>query len=80
MSTANCDFGPRYLLQGTKKHGEAARSGSKVLQGISAILRLWYRRATIRPQLAQLDDRKLNDIGLTRAEADYEAAKPFWRG
>lgn len=31
-----------------------------------------------RRQLAQLDDRALRDIGLTREEARSEAARPVW--
>ncbi|WP_419740106.1 DUF1127 domain-containing protein [Ruegeria sp.] len=31
-----------------------------------------------RQQLAQLDARALNDIGITRAQADAEARRPIW--
>ena len=31
-----------------------------------------------RRQLARLDDRRLDDIGLTRCEAAAEAERPFW--
>lgn len=31
-----------------------------------------------RRDLAKLDDRALADIGVTRAEADQEAARPIW--
>jgi uncharacterized protein YjiS (DUF1127 family) len=31
-----------------------------------------------RRKLAELDDRCIADIGLTRVEARYEAARPFW--
>jgi uncharacterized protein YjiS (DUF1127 family) len=37
----------------------------------------WGRRRS-RTYLSQLDDRMLKDIGITRAEADWEANKPFW--
>ena len=40
---------------------------------------LWIRRARTRKQLAGLDPRLLCDIGLTRAEAQAEIRKPFWR-
>ncbi len=42
-------------------------------------LRLWKTRLDGRRELRALDDHMLADIGLTRAEADYEAAKPFWK-
>lgn len=32
-----------------------------------------------RNALAELDDRLLSDIGLSRYDADHEIAKPFWR-
>ncbi len=44
-----------------------------------ARLRLWRQRARARAQLAQLSDRMLADIGISRAEAEFLANKPFWR-
>ncbi len=43
------------------------------------ILLLWQDRATQRHALATLDDRLLEDMGLSRGVAAAEAAKPFWR-
>lgn len=39
----------------------------------------WQRRAEMRDRLVRLDDNILDDIGLTRAEVEAEAAKPFWK-
>jgi uncharacterized protein YjiS (DUF1127 family) len=41
---------------------------------------LWAsaERSAQRRALAELDDARLRDIGLTRAEAQVEAARPFW--
>ncbi len=36
------------------------------------------QRARSRDELRMLADREISDLGLTRAEADYEADKPFW--
>lgn len=38
-----------------------------------------WRRARQRRALAALDDARLADLGLSRAAAEAEAAKPFWR-
>jgi uncharacterized protein YjiS (DUF1127 family) len=39
----------------------------------------WISIYRSRQALAQLDDRLLRDIGVTRYDAAREAAKPFWR-
>ncbi len=39
----------------------------------------WQDRARQRYRLAELDDRMLADIGVGRAAAAHEAAKPFWQ-
>jgi uncharacterized protein YjiS (DUF1127 family) len=36
-------------------------------------------RARQRAALSDLDDRLLDDIGVTRQQANVEAAKPFWK-
>jgi uncharacterized protein YjiS (DUF1127 family) len=43
------------------------------------LLAAWQDRAVERRRLAGLDDRMLRDIGLDRAAAMNEVAKPFWR-
>jgi uncharacterized protein YjiS (DUF1127 family) len=52
---------------------------SGILNGVGAVLREWRWREKGRLELARLDERMLRDIGLTRAEADNEIKKPFWR-
>jgi uncharacterized protein YjiS (DUF1127 family) len=39
----------------------------------------WIERMRQRRALAELDDRLLQDIGITRYDAAFEAEKPFWR-
>ena len=41
-------------------------------------LREWRRRRRSRTSLSQLDERMLKDIGVTYAEAEREANRPFW--
>jgi len=39
----------------------------------------WYDRAHERAHLRSLDDHMLKDIGISRADVEVEASKPFWR-
>lgn len=39
----------------------------------------WHRRISDRHALRTMDDRLLKDIGLSNADVEREAAKPFWR-
>ena len=45
---------------------------------VRAVL-FWMERSRQRRALAELDDRLLRDIGLTREEALQECANPFWK-
>jgi uncharacterized protein YjiS (DUF1127 family) len=38
----------------------------------------WWHFARSRYELESLDDRCLQDIGMSRCTADFEASKPFW--
>jgi uncharacterized protein YjiS (DUF1127 family) len=49
------------------------------LRRLPAMFWEWRRRARSRRELLALDDHMLKDIGITRADAQYEAAKSFWR-
>ena len=48
--------------------------GSLIIWIVAAATRWRQRRA-----LEELDERMLHDIGISRAQAQTEAAKPFWR-
>jgi uncharacterized protein YjiS (DUF1127 family) len=55
-----------------------ARAPMPLLKALAqAIVR--YRRQRQRTSLAQLDDRMLRDMGISRLEAERESRKPFWR-
>ena len=45
----------------------------------SHILAAWRQRARERRELAQLDRRTIQDLGLSPGEVQFEASKPFWR-
>jgi uncharacterized protein YjiS (DUF1127 family) len=44
-----------------------------------ALVRQWCRRSLVRRQLAVMNERELQDIGICRAEIGEEINKPFWR-
>ncbi|HZD26482.1 MAG TPA: DUF1127 domain-containing protein [Alphaproteobacteria bacterium] len=43
------------------------------------LLLAWQERASQRHQLAELDERLLQDMGLNRLDVWQETRKPFWR-
>lgn len=48
-------------------------------QRMLAMVLAWQQRYELRRHLLEMDDRLLEDIGMSRAAAKQEAAKPFWR-
>jgi uncharacterized protein YjiS (DUF1127 family) len=48
-----------------------------VALGLARLLR-WHQLAHERRALLALSDHMLKDIGITRAEAEREASRPFW--
>jgi len=79
------DFNLSSLHPGSWTGGLFARQALAPRAGLSPSVRLidrllaWQDRATQRRQLAELDAALLADIGLSRASADHEAGKAFWR-
>jgi uncharacterized protein YjiS (DUF1127 family) len=55
----------------------AGRSNAGRLRAFGSVVRAWFDCSRQRRALSELDDRLLRDIGLTRAQAQREAAKPF---
>ena len=55
---------------------DALRLNRPVL--LSARLAAWRALRRQRAQLAALDTAALDDIGLTRGQANSEASRPFW--
>lgn len=54
-------------------------SATGLLARLRTAYATWRRRAWEREALATLDERDLHDLGLSRAAANYESGKPFWR-
>ena len=61
------------VVYGTVQRLEA--SALKVLNTLS----IWGARSRERQQLSELNDRMLEDIGLTRAQVAVEVGKYFWQ-
>jgi len=51
--------------------------GRFVARLLSAVLE-WQDRANQRHRLRGMSDYMLKDLGLTRADVEWEASKPFW--
>ena len=52
--------------------------GSPV-RSIIEVLLVWRQRSRQRSALSKLDDRLLRDIGIGRADAEWEVRKRFWQ-
>jgi uncharacterized protein YjiS (DUF1127 family) len=57
----------------------AQRPSNSALRHLIGLLWRWRERAHSRRQLCELDDRILQDIGLTRDAVLRETTRPFWQ-
>jgi uncharacterized protein YjiS (DUF1127 family) len=64
---------------GRLSHHRGRRAASNVAGRLVATFREWRRRAYGRAELARLDNRMLQDIGISRADAEFLSSRPFWR-
>ncbi len=62
------------------RHATVATTSATILERTWATLGLWRERARERRHLAEMTPQMLNDIGISRAAARAEAARPFWLG
>ncbi len=46
---------------------------------LAHIFRTWCQRAVSRQELAKLDERLLQDLGISEQAREAEVSKPFWR-
>jgi uncharacterized protein YjiS (DUF1127 family) len=61
---------------------QRTRNAAEAIETLIALfdrLAGWQQRARQRRELRRMSDRELKDIGLSRVDAEREAAKPFWR-
>jgi len=71
----------RRVLKGSFTGTLAAFWNSPDVAAVAAVRTLiqYQRRARDRARLAQMETYLLEDMGMTRTQADIEAAKPFWQ-
>lgn len=48
-------------------------------RGLLTMVATWMERRRQRQALGELNDRLLKDLGLSRADVEGEARKPFWQ-
>jgi uncharacterized protein YjiS (DUF1127 family) len=68
-----------HATQGQPRQRNAVLALNDAGNHFVATLREWRRRTRARARLAELNDRMLKDIGLTRTDAEFLINKPFWR-
>ena len=56
-----------------------ARIGAMAVRAWRAVERM-HEVWGMRQRLGDLDDRMLQDLGISRAQAEYEASRPIWDG
>ena len=68
------------LMTGGRGMTRSAFSKNKSnLLSLRDLVAIWRERHESRLTLRRLDDHMLADIGMSRADAEAEIAKPFWR-
>ncbi len=60
--------------------GGLLQAVGRAVVGATDMLATWQERRRQRQALESLPDHLLSDIGVSRADAGFEADKPFWRG
>jgi len=66
------------FVRGAPHVGEAPQPRPFLVRLVDRLV-CWQGRLRTRRSLADLDDRMLRDIGLTRGDVRTETEKPFWR-
>jgi uncharacterized protein YjiS (DUF1127 family) len=74
MLTSKCSLAGRVSGPEPRRKAAAALIVTPLLDRLS----IWFERARQRRQLYALDDHVLKDIGLSRADVEFETRKHFW--
>lgn len=72
-------YQPRAHAASVSRRQTALDALSEATDSVFATLREWHRRVRSRQELARLDHRMLQDIGLTETDREVLVNKPFWR-
>jgi uncharacterized protein YjiS (DUF1127 family) len=75
---ANQDISPRSEAPNRSWTG-VVRAVDAGIDALVETLLTWQRRRKDRLHLMSLDDHMLHDIGVSLADVEQEASKPFWR-
>lgn len=78
MGTIRQTSGQGTALAGFDGRLSPLQARLSLLGRLFSLLTLWQERARQRHALAELDERMLKDIGLTRRAVSSEIVKPFW--
>jgi len=70
---------PAKLHQSTSEHALPLAPAQGLWRNLAALIATWQSRAKQRRELQEMEPRILRDLGLSKAEAAFESAKPFWR-
>jgi uncharacterized protein YjiS (DUF1127 family) len=66
------------VLESHRAHSRAG-TGRRIWSGWADTMASWLMRHQVRQDLSALDDRLLEDLGISREDALWQARKPFWR-
>ena len=67
------------FVQEPRRASSPAQTSQHILSNWSHAIEIWLNRRRGRQELSSLDDRLLDDIGISREDALWKAGKPFWR-
>ena len=58
---------------------QARHPGRQVLAVLALVIARWRSQARDRRMLTMLDQRSLQELGISRAQVEFELSQPFWR-
>jgi len=68
-----------YSIREPVRGNSAWAAGWHFLPSCTETMGIWIGRRQGRQDLSSLDDRLLEDVGISREQAAWKAGKPFWR-